>query len=167
VGGHVPNHQPQLFLLRIRVVPRNCAGESAERSFADGPYLNRLWTSFTWATEFIVNNSSASLSIFAASSGEPRSVSAFKETVREGIRRLLKERKLGEPRTDSGCKEPDRSMMMGGRDTPAADAVEGRRAICIQRRIRATRVGAPEGADCYYVRGRGFFLAQSQWGGCN
>jgi hypothetical protein len=77
-----------------------------------------------------VNSSSDSLSIFAASSGDP--TGAFRETVREGIRMVLKERKLGDPRTDSGCKEFDRSMVMGD-DTVVIDAADGRRAICIQK----------------------------------
>lgn len=64
-----------------------------------------------------------------------------RETVREGNRMLLKERKLGDPRIDSGCKEFARSMVTGDIGTVAIDATDGRRAICIPNQIRAT-VGA-------------------------
>jgi hypothetical protein len=55
--------------------------------------------------------------------------SALKETVRMGDRMLLKDRKLGDPKTDSGCKEVDRSIMIGDSGVPAIDAADGRRAI--------------------------------------
>lgn len=80
-----------------------------------------------------MNSSSDSLSIFAASSGDPRLADAFRETVREGNRMLLKERKLGDPRIDNGCKELARSMVMGDNGTAAIDATDGRRAICIPK----------------------------------
>lgn len=35
MGGHVPNHQSQFFLFRIRVIPRGPACEYAERQFAN------------------------------------------------------------------------------------------------------------------------------------
>ena len=44
---------------------------------------------------------------------------------------LLKERKLGDPRIDSGCKEFARSMVTGDIGTVAIDAMDGRRAICV------------------------------------
>jgi hypothetical protein len=44
---------------------------------------------------------------------------------------LLKERKFGDPRTDSGCKEFDRSMTIGDSGTAVIDAAGGRRAICV------------------------------------
>jgi len=56
---------------------------------------------------------------------------------------LLKERKLGEPRTDSGCKELVRSMVMGDNGTVAIDATDSRRAIYIPNQIRATGADAP------------------------
>jgi hypothetical protein len=46
---------------------------------------------------------------------------------------LLKERKLGDPRMDSGCRDRDRSMAMGDNGTAAIDATDGRRAICIPK----------------------------------
>lgn len=46
---------------------------------------------------------------------------------------LLKERKVGDPRTDSGCKDRDRSRAMGDNGTPAIDATDGRRAIYIPK----------------------------------
>jgi len=57
---------------------------------------------------------------------------------------LLKERKLGDPRIDSGCKEVARSMVMGDSGTVAIDATDGRRAICIPSPspIRATGADA-------------------------
>ena len=42
---------------------------------------------------------------------------------------LLNERKLGDPRTDNGCKEFVRSMVIGDNGAPAIDAADGRRAI--------------------------------------
>lgn len=56
---------------------------------------------------------------------------------------LLKERKLGDPRTDNGCKEDARSTMIGDR---ATDATDGRRAICgypktESKRHEQTRLG--------------------------
>ena len=59
-------------------------------------------------------------------------MSVFRETVRVGDRMLLKERKVGEPRTESGCKEFERSMVIGG-GTLVTDAADGRRAICIPK----------------------------------
>lgn len=74
-------------------------------------------------------------------------MSTFKETVRGGIRMLLKERKLGDPRTESGCKEFDRSMVIGDKGTAAADATDGRRAICTYPKPNPsdTSIDAPEG----------------------
>lgn len=46
---------------------------------------------------------------------------------------LLKERKLGEPRMDSGCKEFDRSIVVGDNGTVVTDATNGRRAIPIPK----------------------------------
>ena len=46
-----------------------------------------------------------------------------------GDRTLLKERKLGDSRTESGCKELDRSMTIGDNGTVAIGATDGRRAI--------------------------------------
>ena len=45
---------------------------------------------------------------------------------------LWNERKLGDPRTDNGCKEFDRSMVMGDSGGAAIDAADGRRAIYIR-----------------------------------
>ena len=46
---------------------------------------------------------------------------------------LLKERKLGDPRMDSGCKDLDRSIVMGDNGTVVVDATDGRRAIYIPK----------------------------------
>jgi len=46
---------------------------------------------------------------------------------------LLKERKLGDPKVDSGCKEFDRSMAIGDKGIVATDAADGRRAIYIPK----------------------------------
>src|ERR1700743_2425693 len=72
------------------------------------------------------------MSTFAVSSDEPGLTGAPKEMVREGSRILLRERKPGDPRTESGCKEFDRSIMIGDRDPVATDAADGRRAILFQ-----------------------------------
>lgn len=42
---------------------------------------------------------------------------------------LLKERKPGDPRTESGCKEFDRSITMGDKGPVVIDAADGRRVI--------------------------------------
>lgn len=95
-----------------------------------------------------MNSSLASLSTFSASSDEPWLVGAPRETVREGKRMLLKERKPGDPRTESGCKEFDRSTMMGDKDTVVTDAADGRRVILSQsHKPVPRRADALEGKD--------------------
>ena len=46
---------------------------------------------------------------------------------------LLKERKLGDPRMDSGCREFDLSMVVGDNGTVATEATGSRRAIYIPK----------------------------------
>jgi hypothetical protein len=65
---------------------------------------------------------------------------------------LLKERKLGDPRTDSGCKEIDRSMVIGDKGIVATEAADGRRAICIPKPNPSDTSRRARGrVDCYYV----------------
>lgn len=45
---------------------------------------------------------------------------------------LLKERKPGEPRTESGCNELERSMTIGDKGPIVLDAADGRRAMLSQ-----------------------------------
>jgi len=99
-----------------------------------------------------VKSSSASPSIFAVSSDDPILMSAFRETVRDGDRTLLKERKLGDPRMESGCKEFERSMAIGGGGTVTTDAADGRRAIYVPKPNPSdTRRRARGRVECYYV----------------
>ena len=67
---------------------------------------------------------------------------------------LLKERKLGDPRTESGCKETDRSTVIGDKGTVATDAVDGRRAIRVPKpNPSGTRRQAGRRANVRYVIG--------------